>query len=304
MTGSAESRQPLEAPALPEAGVEPIKILLVDERADTGWHIQQVLAQIQPCPFECESADRLAAGLERLARGRFQAVLLALTLPDSQGLDTFLRLHRQAPELPVVVVTRPQDEPLGHIAVREGAQGCLVEGRATSHRVMQVLSQAIARQKLQAELGGRWLVDELTSLSSRAGFLPLAQQHWKLAYRTNRPFLLIGAKLLTLKDINATLGHRVGDAALLQTAKILRQTFRDSDLLARWGGDDFMILVTEAPPDRGEGLLARLTKNLKSYNLRQTASFELELSIGKVGFDPAEPVALEDLIGSALGGRR
>jgi two-component system, cell cycle response regulator len=300
MTGSAESRQPLEAPAPQGASAEPIKILLVDERADTGWQIQQVLAQLQPCPYQWEYADGLAAGLERIQRSSFQAVLLALTLPDSQGLDTFLRLHRQAPGLPVVVLTRPQDEALGHIAVREGAQDYLVEGRATSHQVAQVLAQAITRQKLQSELSGRSLADELTGLFSRTGFFALAQQHWKLAYRTNRPFLLIVAKLSTLKHINATLGHRVGDAALLQTAKILRQTFRDSDLLARWGGDDFVMLVTEVPPDGGEGLLARLANNLKLYNLRKTASFELELSIGKVCFDPAEPVALEDLISSAI----
>jgi two-component system, cell cycle response regulator len=298
MTGLAE-RKPGEALASQAANLEPTRILLIDEPPGGGWHIQQILDQIQPSLFQVEHTDRLATGLERLGRGEIQAVVLALTLPDSGGLDSFLRLHRQAPGLPVVVLTDPHDEALGHIAVREGAQECLVKEQVNSQQLVQAIHHAINRQRLQTELLALALWDELTGLHNRRGFMLLAEQHWKLAYRASRPFLLILADVVDMKKINDQLGHRVGDAALRQAAKIIQQSFRDSDILARLDGDAFIILVTEMPADNGQGLLARLQKNFSSYNQRSKTSFELSLRVGTAYFDPAEPVALDTLIDTA-----
>jgi two-component system, cell cycle response regulator len=225
--------------------------------------------------------------------------LLDLSLPDSQGLDTFLRLHTQAPNVPVVILAGVKDEALGRIAVREGAQDYVVKGQVSGRQLARTISYAVTRQSLQAEFRAQSLLDDLTGLYNRRGFLTLAEQHWKLAYRTNRAFLLIYADMDGLKKINDHFGHRVGDAALRQAAKIIRQTFRDSDVLARLGGDEFVILVTEAPPDGGEALTTRLQRSFKNYNRRETTSFELSFSIGAAAFDPAEPVALEALLGSA-----
>jgi two-component system, cell cycle response regulator len=289
--------QPANAPA--PAGAELINLLLIDAPAGAGWHIQHILARVQPLPFRVEHADRLAAGLERARSGEFRVVLLALTLPDSQGLDTFLRLHHQAPGLPVVVLTDSQDEALGHIAVREGAQDCLVKEQVSSQQLAHALTHAISRHRLQTELLAQALWDTLTGLHNRFGFQPLAEQHWKLAYRTNRPFLLVVADVVEMRKINNQLGHRVGDAALRQAARIIQQSFRDSDILARLGGDEFVILVTEVPSDRGQGLVTRLQRNFSSYNHRAKASFELIIKVGTAYFDPAEPLSLETLMNSA-----
>ncbi len=279
--------------------VEPTKVLLVDGNVGDSWLIQQLLTETQDPPFQVEVAPHLSAGLERLAQMEVQAVLLDLSLPDSQGLDTFLRLHTERPNVPVVILTEVKDEALGRIAVREGAQDYVVKGQVSGRQLARTIGYAVTRQSLQAEFRSQSLLDDLTGLYNRRGFLTLAEQHWKLAHRTHRPFLLIYADVDGLKQINDSLGHRVGDAALRQAAKIIRQTFRDSDVLARLGGDEFIILVTEAPPDGGEALKTRLQRSFKNYNRRETASFELSCSIGAARFDPAEPVALEELIRNA-----
>jgi two-component system, cell cycle response regulator len=293
-----------ETPAAQPASAEPVKVLLIDEPVGAGWHIQPILAQIQPTRFQVEQVNQLAAGLERIEHGEFQVVLLALTLPDSQGLDTFLRLHHQAPGLATVVLTDPPDEALGHIAVREGAQDCLVKEALSSQQLAHVLTHAISRQQLQTELLAQALWDSLTGLHNRRSFMALAEQHWKLAYRTNRPFLLIVADVAKMKRINHELGHRVGDAALRQAAKIIQQSFRDSDILARLGGDEFAILVTEVPDDRGEDLISRLSKNFVSYNQRTKTSIDLIIRVGTAYFDPAEPLTFETLLDNAYAAGR
>lgn len=305
MSGLVMPSQSVETPAAQPAGspapthVEPLNILLIDEPVGAGWHIQRILDQIQPPLFQVGHCAQLATALERLDQGGVQVVLLALTLPDSQGLDTFLRLHHRVPGLAVVVITDPQDEALGHIAVREGAQDCVVKEQLSSQQLAQVLTHAISRQRLQTELLAQALWDSLTGLHNRRGFMPLAEQHWKLAYRTNRPFLLVVADVAKMKNINTTLGHRVGDAALRQAAKLIQQSFRDADILARLGGDEFAILITEVPDDHGEGLVSRLQKNFRSHNLHTKTSVELSLRVGTAYFDPAEPIALETLMDNA-----
>jgi two-component system, cell cycle response regulator len=298
MTGLVE-RKPSEAAGTQPAASEPTKILLIDQPPSGGWHVQQILDQIQPGLFHIERANGLTAGLERLSHGEIQGVVLALTLPDSEGLDTFLRLHNRAPGLPVVVLTDPHEEALGHIAVREGAQASVVKEQVSSQQLVQALNQALDRQRIQTELLAQVISDELTGLLNRRGFTLLAEQHWKLAYRATRPFLLILADVADMQKINDQLGPRVGDAALRQAAKIMQQSFRDSDILARLGGDEFIILVTEIPADNGLGLVARLRQNFNTYNQRTKASFELSLRLGTVYFDPAEPLTLETLMDNA-----
>ncbi len=278
---------------------EVIKVLLVEDNRGDSWLIQQWLTEAQDPAFQVVPADRLSSGLERLAAGGYHVMLLDPSLPDSQGLETYLQAQGWAPALPVVILTTPEEEALGRIAVREGAQGYLVKGQASRQQLVRTLRRAILQHELLADWQARANRDDLTGLCDQRGFRVLADQHWKLAYRGNRPFLLIVGDMDGLKHINATLGVRAGDEALRQTAQILRQTFRDADIVARWGGDAFIILVTEVPEDRGQGLLGRLQHNLEVSNQAKTGSFRLALSTGAAYFDPAEPATIEDLIGQA-----
>ena len=98
------------------------------------------------------------------------------------------------------------------------------------------------RQRLQAELRGMSVTDDLTGLNNRRGFFMLAEQEMKLARRLKKDLLLVFVDLDDFKSINDTHGHQVGDQALAETAEILRTTFRESDVLALLGGE-----ITEEP---------------------------------------------------------
>src|SRR5262245_42127511 len=106
-----------------------IQVLLVEDNPGDALLIEEMLGEAPDVRFELTVVGRLSAAGEALKGGRFAVVLLDLSLPDSQGLDTFRALRRFASRLPVVVLTGLNDEGLAVQAVREGAQDYLVKGQ-------------------------------------------------------------------------------------------------------------------------------------------------------------------------------
>ena len=101
------------------------------------------------------------------------------------------------------------------------------------------------------------------------------------------------------KWINDHLGHSVGDQALQELTKILIESFRASDIVARIGGDEFVCLSVDASPAEIAANLARLQQNIAKSNLCASRAYSLSLSIGAATFDPANPIDLETLLAEA-----
>jgi diguanylate cyclase (GGDEF)-like protein/PAS domain S-box-containing protein len=172
-------------------------------------------------------------------------------------------------------------------------------GRDTP-RELVIVSRDITERKLQEErLKDQAILDELTGLYNRRGFMALANQHLKQAKRTKRRALVIFADLNGLKRINDTHGHADGDRALIATADIFNRTFRDSDVVARVGGDEFAILAIEADEHHLNTIRLRLQQAVDVVNRRNLHPFELSVSIGVVSYDPEQPASVEELMASA-----
>ena len=170
-----------------------------------------------------------------------------------------------------------------------------VDGRTLGQRAS---NQDVTERKLAEEaLKAMSLEDELTGLYNRRGFLTLASQELKIANRMKRGTFLLFNDLDDLKVINDTFGHLQGDQALIDTARILKETFRDPDILARIGGDEFVILTIEAAPEVGpELMLKRLQKNLDLFNEKTNRPYPLSMSMGVVRYDPEHPVSIDNLL--------
>ena len=283
----------------PEKDNSSVHILLVEDNQDYAFVLMTRFSTTKNPVFLIEHAENLQAGIEHLAKAKFDAVLLDLTLPDSRGLDTFLRIHAHAPSVPIVVLTGIEDETMGLEAVRRGAQDFLAKRKADHEAVAKVLLYAIERNRTQGTLAALSLTDELTGLHNRRGFLALAEQQLKLAQRTKRGLALVFVDLDGFKQINDRFGHQQGDRALMDVAQILKATFRGSDVIARVGGDEFAVLAIEASQDSGEILKARLCEKLKNHNEQTANGFKISFSYGVVNFDPEHPCSLEDLMASA-----
>ncbi len=248
---------------------------------------------------ELYGAGELSGALERLAGGGVDAVILDPDLPDSQGIMSFERMYAFAPDVPVIVLTNDGEDDLAVRAVQGGAQDCMRKDEADPSVLLRSVRYAIERHRLLAALRSLSLIDGLTDLYNRRGFNDLGEQYLKLAGRSSRSASLIYLDIDRFKTINDTLGHHVGDRALLSVADTLRDTFRRSDIIARMGGDEFAVLAFETSEENAETLVERLRAELKEVNETTRERFQLSISIGLARYDDDAAVSLEELLRQA-----
>ena len=178
----------------------------------------------------------------------------------------------------------------------------IVLGDSRSQQVSELLMRAVrcaAKQyMLQAELGNLALTDELTGLYNRRGFMAIAERQMRLGRRTGRGMLLFMMDVNGLKQINDSFGHLEGDRVLKRTAEVLEETFRDSDVIARQGGDEFAVLAIEAAGHCERTIQTRLFDGMDSINAEQS-HYEISLSIGFARFDPRNCTSIGKLMAKA-----
>jgi diguanylate cyclase (GGDEF)-like protein/PAS domain S-box-containing protein len=140
--------------------------------------------------------------------------------------------------------------------------------------------------------------DELTGLHNRRGFTALAEHQLKLTVRKRRPLAVLFADLDRLKPINDVHGHEAGDRALETAARALRTALRETDVVARLAGDEFVALLPETPAADLGVVLERIETTLEREVVSEGFPFAVTLSIGVVGYDPTQegPVTLDELL--------
>jgi len=257
-----------------------VVVLVVTDQEDEARRVRDLLADAAPERFAVATAAPQAS-LGRLTRGGIDVVLLAMSLSARRGFATFTELRALAPAVPFLFfLSNAEDERNGLEAVRAGAQDFLVQSEVDGPVLAHALRLAIERNRLHAALLDLALVDDLTGLYNRRGFLTLATRDLRLARRGNETLLVAFADLDDLKGVNDTAGHAVGDRALRDTAALLRRTFRDSDLVARIGGDEYAVLVRHAGPDSAGVLAERLKRQVRDLNRRAARPYQLSISLG------------------------
>ncbi len=130
-------------------------------------------------------------------------------------------------------------------------------------------------------------MDELTMLSNRRGFEALATHALSLCRRLQRPAALAYLDLDGFKAINDSFGHAEGDRALVEFARLLQGTFRESDVVGRLGGDEFAVLLTNTSATELASVLERLREAVAAYNGDARRGYDIAFSQGAVSFDPA-----------------
>jgi diguanylate cyclase (GGDEF)-like protein len=277
----------------------PIKVLLVE--SDEGYveALGNGLASQRSANLEIEAVGELSQALQRLNQGGVDAILLSLDLADSRGMVTFDRAYAFAPDVPIIVLTEQPDEEAAIATVQGGAQDYLVKSETTAPMLVRAVRHAIERHRLFSALRSLSLIDDLTGLYNRRGFSDLGEQYLKLARRSGRGVTMVYLDLDRFKTINDSLGHHVGDRALLKVADILRATFRRSDIIARLGGDEFGVLALEAADESSDLLVQRLRERVNEFNQSSPEPYQLSVSIGMAHHDHDMRVRLEDMVAEA-----
>ncbi len=172
-----------------------------------------------------------------------------------------------------------------------------VKSKDGTVRAVSVISKNITPMKqLEQELRHITFTDDLTGLFNRRGFITLADQQLKMANRVGRKVYMLYVDLDYLKLINDTLGHAEGDRALIKLGMILRDTYRNSDIIARIGGDEFVVFPVEGDEGDIATVTNRLEENIELENSRGESQFELSVSTGIACYDPSVPATLDQLL--------
>jgi diguanylate cyclase (GGDEF)-like protein len=163
----------------------------------------------------------------------------------------------------------------------------------------ELVKEITKRKKLEEKLHALTLTDELTGIFNRRGFSTLANQQLKIANRMKRGVLLLYADVDSLKLINDEFGHKEGDLILVKTANLLKEVFRESDIIARIGGDEFVVFSIETMDSSVETLRARLEKSIENYNTIRNHIFRLSISIGIMYYKQEFSYSLDELLAQA-----
>ena len=162
----------------------------------------------------------------------------------------------------------------------------------------RVRDRTSALEQANEEIRQLSITDELTGLLNRRGFHLVAEPALTLARRHNRRCLLAFLDVDGLKKVNDELGHDVGDDLIRDIATVLRDTLRKSDIIARMGGDEFCVLVTE-PGEDPAILRQRVQDGVQRLNETADRPYRLSASIGLAYAGPADTDTLESLIAAA-----
>lgn len=211
---------------------ETIRLLLVEDNPGDARLVMKMLAGVTEVSFEVEWTDRLSKGLERLAGGGIDVILLDLGLPDSQGHETLASVHTNAPEIPIVILTGLDDEAVTMEALKKGAQDYLVKGTLIADALVHSIRYAIERQRGQKErldyVTGH---DPLTGLPNRRLFTDSLDRCLSKSADKVRHAAVLSLCVPYLKDILRLYGHEVYKTVLLDVAKRLK--YQASDIVGK-----------------------------------------------------------------------
>lgn len=141
--------------------------------------------------------------------------------------------------------------------------------------------------------------DSLTQLANRRYLMTIADHQMRLAKRMGKDSLLIFIDIDNLKMINDQLGHDEGDRAIIETANILKETFRESDVIARIGGDEFVVLSIGVTEESGRSAIMRLNRKIDERNTHLNDLIKLSVSTGCSCSSQYSEISISELLACA-----
>jgi diguanylate cyclase (GGDEF)-like protein len=279
-------------------------ILLVEDNLADARLVREMLRDAFPDGFELVHAELLAEARELLDEDHGEPVearciLLDLTLPDGEGLGSLRRMRELAPNSAIVVLTGLDDERLGEQAVKNGAQDYLVKGRADSEVLSRSIRYSVERKQAEEALLHQAHHDTVTGLPNRALFLDRLALAVGRSRRTGSGVAVLFLDLDGFKLLNDGLGHEAGDHLLASVAERIAGTLRPSDTVARFGGDEFVILCEDLTAEDDAVVIAdRVVAAMKGAHVVSGNEVYVTTSVG-IAFTPDGMAAADDLVRDA-----
>jgi len=276
---------------------KPLKILLLEDGCKDARFLQKAIGDGRS--FDCDLVQLATLEDALLPNGDDRMALILLRAGDSSAqLSAHLkRVQEISSTTPILVLPESQNGLfLPGFVTHPGKSNSNL--RVNLKKLARFLRCGLRQHQLQSELSHLAISDELTGLYNRRGFLLLGSERMKMASSMKKNLLLFYADLDNLKQINDQFGHQEGDKALLTTAEVFRNTFRNSDITARFGGDEFTALVIEDLGQTAETISSRLQDNMAQL-AAINPQYQLSLSVGMTRYAAETRASLKKLLAQA-----
>lgn len=270
---------------------ERTSILIVDNDATLLTMLQEIFVSEG---YRCETAASAQVALELINRAHFDIMVADIVMPGMTGIELTEKAKKLRPHMAAVVMTGFIDDFSYDRAIEAGASDFIKKPFT-----MKEIINRIKHVKSQEKLRLLSITDELTGLYNRRGFFTLTDQQLKLARRLKKGIFMLYADVDNLKVINDKFGHQEGDLVLLDIAGILKATYRESDIIARIGGDEFTVIPIGTTGDNIGKITARLQKNIDNHYAIENRKYTLSISFGVSYFNPETPCSIDELLAHA-----
>src|SRR5579864_7992713 len=260
---------------------EPNRILLIEDNPGDALLVQLMLEEAGDPVFVLTHVGRIGDALEPVKSGSIDCALVDLSLPDADGLEGVERLRELAPEVPMIVLTGRDDLDLAIAALQSGAQDYLIKGKVDSGLLMRAVRYAVERKRAEVALAFQALHDQLTGLPNRALFIDRLNQALASRGRRKTTVAVLFLDLDRLKVVNDSLGHSAGDEVIIEVARRVAGVLRPGDTVARFGGDEFLVLCQDlSGPDECIFIAKRLFEAVREPMDVAGAQIVLTASLG------------------------
>lgn len=274
-----------------------LKVLLVEHEGDDAARVREALSGAPGAQFEFLHLERASEACERLREEQFDVVLLDPALPDDWGFDSLVRIRAQAPLTPLVVLTSEDDQDFAREAVEAGAADAIPRERITPESLASALVGAVQRHLIGEAIERQSMIDGTTSLYNRRGFEAHARQLLSLASRAEKALLMFHASIDDLEKIRVEFGDAARVEAIREAGRLLKETFRESDVIGRFENDDFVALaIVHAEDESTDVVTMRFDEQLRAHNARVHRPYRLALNFAMMKFRPTRETAFEEMM--------
>ncbi|HEV8574020.1 MAG TPA: diguanylate cyclase [Dehalococcoidia bacterium] len=242
-----------------------LRVLLVEDNPGDVGLVRAALSESTDAQFEVDNVTSIDSCRRSLKADRYDALLLDYSLPGENGLDFLRSLSGKKQVPPIVMLTGQADELIAKDAIRAGAYDYCPKGAINASNLSRAIIEALAKASLEAEerrqrdeADKRAVTDPLTGLYNRNYLGDVLERECRRARRYGSPLSCLILDLDGFKACNDKYGHVEGDSILRQVAIAIANSVRDIDIAARYGGDEFCILLPETGLDGAIQLGERL----------------------------------------------
>ena len=279
-----------------------LKLLLIEDNEDDALMIREMLHGTGGDGVRMEWSSSLKSGLEKIGLIEPDVILLDLSLPDNSGIEIVLRFSKEFVLIPLIILTGHEDEALAVQAVGMGAEDYLVKGKIDGPILRRSICYSIERNRIRSELdkanaslramAGK---DPLTGVLNRRGLNEVLAHVLAQKRRLGIYHYALLLDLDNFKSINDEFGHGVGDIALQTVARAIQNTIRETDYIARVGGDEFVVILTGTRPYEAQPVAEkiRLAVSEAPIGVASGKRIQVTVSIGALHFT-------EDLISTDI----